>query len=861
MSQATTTVANGTGKAVRTGFNAAIQAVQSMFYGSDDPLTLGYSVAEMIWIDSGNYLVKQMNSSNTAWTTIGTIDKSTGIITWTSHDALTLGGGTMTGALHQPNPVSITSSSGVVTLTEGSNSFVVSGTEAVTSITGWTAGIVVIRWATARTLTYNSTSLILQNSQNRTTAAGDIGIYEMTSSGAREINYFLASTSSDMSAFPLGQGDYIASGMKMSSITSLVATLASGTVVIDNTPVAVGSGSVTLPVRKPNLIYSLADGSIGYVSAISPTTLIDNYTVGMWIFNETTAGANIPNSAYGVSSSAVANDLTASGGLSSVDGWVDYAIKADGSSGYYSSANMTNFPTGASIREIDILFTYNKAPSATAALISYGAASTSQIFGLYFDTSSNLCFWGWSNDIDTGFDLEIGKTYNAVLQYDGTKVWLYINGSLVWSYTTTLSTVATYGLNIFRQSTGYTGYTYATVHYVEIRTSLRTAAQIGAISNKFCLPCFYTKNSATAPTVPSAYSSSYHEYLFSESSGTSVADSNTTSALTGTATNTTAAVTSDIGLTYARKFSAGYVSLGSLAVASTFSYIGVINISSYSSAQCLWSNRPSGGTGVCLYINTSGYLCYISGTTTTVLSSTPINLGTPVFIAVTVNGTSLKWYIGTKGPVSAVVTTPSTTSAAAYLGYDVYGSYTFTGKMEYAMFVNSELSQAEINYYYTELMATGRRSIIDDMLPSSSVALAFARTNSSKIIEYNDDDYKYGRREKATGGNRKVFLGWKYFSGSTIFSWDNPFGTGKVIRQFHWAQDANGTNELPCVGRFYNGSSYYGVEPFTESSGYNDAQNITARTLGGWVVVLNGVGYTTGYIGCYAEVLEDSEGV
>lgn len=106
------------------------------------------------------------------------------------NDPLATTGGTMTGAVHMPNPVSLTSSSGVVTLLETSNSFVVSGTEAVTSITGWTVGTAVIRWATARTLTYNSASLILQGAVSRTTVVGDIGVYEMTSAGAREIAYF-----------------------------------------------------------------------------------------------------------------------------------------------------------------------------------------------------------------------------------------------------------------------------------------------------------------------------------------------------------------------------------------------------------------------------------------------------------------------------------------------------------------------------------------------------------------------------------------------------------------------------------------------------------------------------------------------
>lgn len=95
-------------------------------------------------------------------------------------------------ALHQPNPISITSATGVLTLLETSNSFIAAGTEAITSITGWTSGIVYIRWNTARTLTYNATSLILQNAVDRVTAIGDVGVYEMTSAGAREIDYFPA---------------------------------------------------------------------------------------------------------------------------------------------------------------------------------------------------------------------------------------------------------------------------------------------------------------------------------------------------------------------------------------------------------------------------------------------------------------------------------------------------------------------------------------------------------------------------------------------------------------------------------------------------------------------------------------------
>jgi len=102
----------------------------------------------------------------------------------------------MLGALELANPVTITSESGVLTLTSDSNDFIAAGTEAVTSITGWTTGQVQIRWNTVRTITYNATSLILQGATDRTTAIGDIGVYQMTSDGAREVNYFPVAASS-----------------------------------------------------------------------------------------------------------------------------------------------------------------------------------------------------------------------------------------------------------------------------------------------------------------------------------------------------------------------------------------------------------------------------------------------------------------------------------------------------------------------------------------------------------------------------------------------------------------------------------------------------------------------------------------
>ncbi len=98
-------------------------------------------------------------------------------------------GDTMLGAFKTAIPVTLSSASGILTLPSTSNNFIVNGTEAITSVIGWTSGQVTIRWNTVRTITYNATSLITIIDTNRTTQIGDVGIYEFTTAGIREISY------------------------------------------------------------------------------------------------------------------------------------------------------------------------------------------------------------------------------------------------------------------------------------------------------------------------------------------------------------------------------------------------------------------------------------------------------------------------------------------------------------------------------------------------------------------------------------------------------------------------------------------------------------------------------------------------
>lgn len=67
-------VANGTGAAVRADINALAQAIASLNSGTSAP---SVTIANMLWYDSTNALLKIRNPGNTAWVLIGAFASST----------------------------------------------------------------------------------------------------------------------------------------------------------------------------------------------------------------------------------------------------------------------------------------------------------------------------------------------------------------------------------------------------------------------------------------------------------------------------------------------------------------------------------------------------------------------------------------------------------------------------------------------------------------------------------------------------------------------------------------------------------------------------------------------------------------
>lgn len=671
----------------------------------------------------------------------------------------------------------------------------------------------------------------------------------------RKINGVNFDGSADITLTPddLTNECYIAAGCNVAGFTDKTLSVGSGAAKILGKNIIYPGSSILLNDRKASLVYLDNSTSLGKVNAAYPTDKIDNQTVGFWVFNSTNAGAWVPNSAVGVSSAAVANSFVPSGGISSVDGWADYGLRTDGNTGYFELQNNTGFPSGLVEFEINLLFT----PEIVDGTEDYIFCYANTTLPTKIDTNGLLAI----NGTDTSYTVDVGKTILITVQSDTKNLYVYINGKLIYKQAAAV-TLTLSGTQNTRIGCNYnkSDNLAATFHFLEIRNKMRTVQQVGEIANKLMLPCFYSKSAAEYPTVPAAYHTTYHEYKFDDATAGTVADSAGTNS--GTATGTTQETSKTIGK--AMRFAGAntsYVDIGSLTLSNEMTIVAVINPDTFdASGTSRFFGSKNGNTTFMCTLAERGGLSIDGGPW--VSSGLRAAANADNFVVIRLHDGAAYFRLNNQIIVKSTSILASPVTRPCAVGGNIWdSSNSFKGTISYFGVINSALTDAEIDYMYDKLMAKGRRNIIDDVVPSNSVAVGFVRTNSSKVIEYNDEDYMYGRREGETGGNRKVFLGWQYFNGAQSLEWANPFGTGKVKREFMWAQNPDGENEIPCIPWFYSGTIAYGISSMSATNGLNGPINITAVTYSGGVANLNGAWQTSGCIGCYAEVLEEYKGV
>lgn len=659
-----------------------------------------------------------------------------------------------------------------------------------------------------------------------------------------------------------GLTNFIAEGLGITAGSGLTAAVQSGRASITEKTVKLTTAqNITTDARMASLIYAQKQADtdvplIGKINSISPLATIDNNTVAMYLFNQTTAGAAIPNSAVGLSSIALANNLVASGGLKSVDGRTDYAIKGDGLTGYYTSQNITGFPTGANPVGLVVMFTVNTVPTALSFIASYGTVTAGRVFGAYIGANGNIVICIGGTDIDTGYTVSASTDYVLEQNYDGSILTLYINKSLVYTSTAiTLNIGTTLNFTVLRHPQTATSYGNFTIHYIEIRNALRTAQQIADNATKLLFPCKYTGPSANYPTVATG-ETAYHEYKFAETSGTAVADS--TGALSGIATGTTI-VDSEIGLGKARKFGADTdkITCGNYdwSGLSEWTIIFSGNIASFAAARIILSNRSAGYTsGIALTTTTTGTLSLDTNVNQIVTS--PLAAGSNIFFALTYKDGICYAYENSPTVTKATAVTMRSGPNPLAIGYDLPGNVSYRGIMEYLIIIPRLLSPAEVAPYYNALKNTATKDM-RSLLPADAISLGTVQTDSTRVIGYNMD-YKTGRRERAVGGNREALLGWKYVTSGISKDFDNPFRTENVKVSEIWFKKSLSDTKHSVADLLLNptNTSYYGCAVKSVT-----AEKITIWTGNGGVLSdansYNSTSESAGHIAIVVHMLGD----
>ena len=290
-----------------------------------------------------------------------------------------------------------------------------------------------------------------------------------------------------------GLTDYIASGRKFTVGADLDLTIGAGVDAISGEKVARTANVLALEARRAQLVYDTKAGTTDKILAAFPDA--DAGTVCRWIID---GSATVANTASDPSKGGI---LTKTGTVDAVDGWAaDYAGKGNGSTGYYTSANSTGFPTGTAIRELSALVTIvGYGTAANPQIAGYGAHAATQYFGVCLDATNQINIAIYGNYYNSSYIVEVGKTYLISLGYDGTNLLLKVNDALVYSTPSAINTGA--GNACFLVTPWSTAYSACILHYAEIRNTPRTPAEIAAISNALLLPCrHYTSETANTYT-------------------------------------------------------------------------------------------------------------------------------------------------------------------------------------------------------------------------------------------------------------------------------------------------------------------------------------------------------------------------
>lgn len=667
---------------------------------------------------------------------------------------------------------------------------------------------------------------------------------------------------------------YVAKGLRIKAGEGRNITVTAGVSKVNGITMSTDDTTLELPARSTSMVYVDHEGKVNHKEVTYPYDKIDDNTVGFWVFNQTKAGAVVPNVAVGKSEVAVENDLIPNGGIKSVDGWADYALQTNGSNGYFVARNNTNFPT--QVFEINLMFTLDDARDVRY-LMSYQYGQN------YIGINSGMNLY--TEDTKRYYRFQKGDTVLLTEQQDGIYHRIFINGLLIYSAIQTYNFPlhATRFMSIGCINDSSVSYPIrATFHYLEVRNKPRSLEEVREIANSLYLPCYYRRTKGTYPLLPQQNKTTAHEWRFDEFEELEVPDTSTTPAEgEPTPMKHIKRIRDTIGEAHAEMIgteltfdksdtignalrfvgdNARRLEVGTLKITPEFTFCAVVKGQNRAATA---GSRVFGAVGsdtnkllIISLGESSGLSLYYNGTWYG--SALHIDLDKDNFISIIGHDGVVQFRVNEKVVYRDFPQTIEETMPMSF-GHAHSASYGLNGHISYAYFDGERAMDSEgLEALYRSLMQTGNCSVLTDLLPTTGGAVVgIVHTDSTEVSELNDTDYKTGRRNFATGGNRKVFLGWKWFSGQSILCWENPFGTHLIRTYFRYKLNPASDTSVDVIPRFYT-SRYYGFQP-TADSGDGYSRWITGQTWGSEESFLEGSSGGSGYIGCWAEIIEDWE--
>lgn len=668
---------------------------------------------------------------------------------------------------------------------------------------------------------------------------------------------------------------YIVDGLKVSGIDGHTMTVSSGHAIIGGRNITFNSGTIDISKRSAALITLQADATLKKheISGYRTSDLINNNTIGCWVFNARLSGEHFQNLAYGISKLAEDCSFIPHGSFS-IDGYADYGIHTMGNKDSYVDLDPdANYPATMLTGNVDGEITLICALDNPYAVQEIFRMSKEDTYRIRTDANGDL----YVDTYRLNFKVEPHEPFMITIQNDLVRNrWsVFVNGQELAHDNNRAFPAPDKTVPVRLGKNADSGEPCAAVYsFLEISHNIRRADEVSAFHNRYLFFNSYNKQTVAYPKTLQ-YDDKI-EYTFDD-----------IEKFDGSVSGITTRVNRN-GLGNEFFFAGGgghfATSSANIIMPKEFTIMAVINpdaidkrnriVGSTNTEEFLFScSNPEGDDTI--NVNNAAGLSFWCGRTngsqwvTSGLKPTP---GKDNFVAITVTDQEFTFFLNgitakRQNSYWKKVVANDTISLGTY-NKDMTTDNDFKGYMSYFMYVPRALGEGEISTIYHQVFKKGMSSIIEDVTdPNNELVLAYCRADEDDIYMYDDSSYYIGRREREFFGNRWRFLGWRWVNNTkldpatSIVSWPNPFRRYNVETKFVYCEGPN-DNRMKEVYPSYgfvapSETDHYGVMRVgSQINGY--MQTIDAY-VGNHICYTEGAWKDSGYVGCYARIDDQVE--